>query len=492
MADQSIVYPVAPPVDGQDWLNTRAIGLGSLRGNVVILVFWSFGCEASLLRVRQVEEMVADSNAPLRAIAVHTPRFPFEEPTRAVRDAVAQHHIRLPVVHDPGYETWNAYNPAGWPATVVVNARGRVLGAQAGTGDVELLRETIALGLQTVAGPIETAGSNEARPASPTSRATVDRLPLPDADLAFPTSISMLANGELIVADYGNDRLLAFRLSSDLRRATAVAEIGGFDRPYGVLVDSTDGVYVTEPAVGTINHLDLRAKTRRVLTEDLVSPTGMCEDSDGSIVIADSGSEQLYRLINEGEHTVTMGLIAGSGRTGSRDGAAADAELAQPVGVARTEVGLVFCDAAASNIRLLTDTGKIATITGNGFFDWGLVDGPAHKAMLQRPSALTVLDDGSIVIVDTGNNRLRRLTGRRIRTLGLAGLSRPAGICRTVTGHLIIADTGNCRLVVVEPDLQTAWPLRLMGVLPAQTPQNERIPEKVQLRKRSPTGTTTT
>jgi hypothetical protein len=159
-------------------------------------------------------------------------------------------------------------------------------------------------------------------------------------------------------------------------------------------------------------------------------------------------------------------VIAGSGLTGCRDGEGAEAELAQPTGLARTEVGLVYCDAASSNIRLLTDAGRVTTITGNGFFEFGLVDGPAHKAMLQRPSDLAVLDDGSIIVVDTGNNRLRRLANRRIRTLGLAGLNRPASVCGLPGGRLLIADTGNNRLVVVDTDLQTAWPLALRGVLP--------------------------
>ncbi len=457
------MYPVAPPIEGQEWLNTRPLSVASLHGHVAVMVFWSFGCEASLLRLRQVEAMAADPTVPLRAIAVHTPRFPFEEPVGAVRDAVAQHHIRLPVLHDPAYETWNAYNPEGWPATVVIDSRGRVLGTQSGSGDLEVLAETIALGLQTVG--VGTEGTDEA---TASNDAIAERLPLPDGPLAFPTSVTTLPTGELIVADYGNDRLLVFRLSSDLRRAVAVAEIGDFDRPYGVLADRTDGVYVTEPASRSVSHLDLRAKSRRLLTDELVAPAGLCLDTDDSIVVADSGADQLYRLIDEGPHQVTMGLIAGTGRTGSLDGAAAEAELAQPTGLVRTEVGLVFCDAASSNVRLLTDSGKVATITGNGFFDWGLVDGPAHLAMLQRPTSLTVLDDGSIVIVDTGNNRLRRLTGRRIRTLGLAGLERPGGICRSDDGRLIVADTGNSRLVVVEADLQTAWQLRLDGVRPAQ------------------------
>ena len=195
-----------------------------------------------------------------------------------------------------------------------------------------------------------------------------------------------MSTGELVVADYGNDRLIAFQLSNDLRRAIAITELGGFDRPYGGLRrprgrglrDRTGGRRHQPPGPSGQD----AANPRRRFSSP---PTELCLDNDDSIVIADSGAEQLYRLIDEGPHAVAMGLIAGCGATGSRDGSAADAELAQPAGVARTEVGLVFCDAASSNIRLLTDSGKVATITGNGFFDWGLVDGPAHKAMLQRP-----------------------------------------------------------------------------------------------------------
>ena len=168
-----------PPIDGQDWLNTQPIDLLSLRGDVVLIVFWSFGCEASLLRLRQIEARVADPDVPIRAIAVHTPRFPYEEPADAVRAAIAQHHIRLPVVHDPEYTTWNAYNPEGWPATVVVNARGRVLGAQAGSHDIGLLDDTIELARRTIAAPVESSRAEDLPSPFPTGDGTVDRLPLP-------------------------------------------------------------------------------------------------------------------------------------------------------------------------------------------------------------------------------------------------------------------------------------------------------------------------
>jgi sugar lactone lactonase YvrE len=395
----------------------------------------------------------------VEAIAVHTPRFPYEEPVEAVRSAVTQHRIGLPVVHDPDCVTWNRYNPEGWPATAVVDARGRVLGMQAGTGELDVVSDAVALGMQALGRANRSADVDE-----PIHHAAP--LPLPGTDLAFPTSVAMRPSGELVVADSGHDRLLVFELSNDLHHASAVIEIDGFERPQAVVADQSEGIYVTEHSLGSVSYLDLGERTRRLLTSGLTAPTSLAMDRDGSLVVADGGAERIYRIVNNGPDDVTIGLIAGSGLTGCRDGGGAEAELAQPAGLARTEVGLVFCDAASSNIRLLTDAGRVTTITGNGLFEWGLVDGPAHKAMLQRPSDLAVLDDGSIIVVDTGNDRLRRLANRRIRTLGLAGLSRPAGVCTLPGGRLLVADTGNNRLVVVDTDLQTAWPLALQGVLP--------------------------
>ncbi|MEM7340344.1 MAG: hypothetical protein AAF467_16925 [Actinomycetota bacterium] len=443
---------MAPVVEGSEWLNVDPITWSDLRGRAVVVLFWSFGCEASLLRVRQLEILADRWDGELVVLAVHTPRFPYEEDADEVRLALSRYRIRVPVLHDPEYITWNRYNPDGWPATVTVDPRGRVLGTQAGTSDVALLADSVTLALETSPHPVEAA--------APQARLLLE----PVGPVAFPTSVTVRSSGELVVADTGNDRLLLFEFADDLRRAIAVAEIDGFEHPSAVAADAHDGLFVAETATGAISYLDLERSQRQLLTNELVAPTGLEVDVDGSLVVTDAGAERLYRLIVASSGAITMGLIAGSGTTGSTDGTAAEAALAQPVGVARTEVGLVFCDAASSNVRLLTDRGRVATITGNGFFEWGLVDGPAHRAMFQRPSDLTVLPDGSIVIVDTGNNRLRRLANRRIRTLGLSGLRQPAGVCALADGHLLVADTGNHRIVVVDTDLQTAWPLELVGV----------------------------
>ncbi len=458
------MLPVAPPVDGQEWLTSPPLPWENLRGRVVIVVFWSFGCEASLLRMRQMQDLESGAGPGVVLVGVHTPRFPFEESVEEVRAAMAQHGIDAYCVHDPAYTTWNRYNPGGWPATVVIDGKGKALGAMDGTDGLDTVMQSVGLGLQQAHNMFEIGHEPPALP-------PITPMAIPALDLAFPESVTVRASGELVVADSAHNRLLLFELDERVQTATATAEIDGFDHPSAVVADDGGGIYVAEQRSGAISFLDLVARHRRLLADDFVRPTGLAIDIDGSLVVADGGRDKLYRMIKHNTEAVTTGLIAGSGNSGSADGDAAVADLAQPAGIARTEAGLVFCDTASSNVRLLTDRGRVATITGNGFFEWGLVDGPAHKAMLQRPTALTVLDDGSIVIVDTGNSRLRRLAKRRIRTLGLAGLNRPAGICRLDSGHVLVADTGNHRIVVVDPDLHNAWPLELSGVLPPRTPE---------------------
>ena len=132
--------------------------------------------------------------------------------------------------------------------------------------------------------------------------------------------------------------------------------------------------------------------------------------------------------------------------------------------MARPHAVLVFFEAVSSYVLLLTDDGAVSTVTGNGFFDWGLVDGPAHEARLQRPGGVTMHHDGSVIIADTGNNRVRRLANRRLQTLGLSGLERPSGLASLDSGHLIIADTGHNRLVVIDPDLRSAWTLAIAPI----------------------------
>ncbi len=441
----------------------------------MVVLFWSFGCEASLLAARQLVELADRWPDGVTVLAVHTPRFPYEEDEAKVLAATERHRIDLPVINDPDYITWNRYNPGGWPAVVVVDKRGRVVGINGGTSDMDVIGEAVATELGRPGGRRESglvvdvdrpdhgpahrrSGAGAGGEPSVSTSTGVDRAS--DSTLRFPSGVAVTASGRLIIADSGHDRLLIGEIDSDLRTFRPEVEITDIDNPTAVACASDTIIYVVESGTGSVLQVDLDYGTLDVLADDEVAaPTALLVDIDGSVVVADAGHDVLLRIAGGTEGEILFGTIAGSGFSGARDGNAGQAELAQPVAVARTTNGVAFCDAASSNVRLLTDNGKVVTITGNDFFDWGLVDGPANRARLQRPSDVAVRDDGSIVVADTGNDRLRVLADRQIRTLGLSGLDQPTGVAILPSGHLLVADSGHHRLVVADPDGCTAWPL---------------------------------
>lgn len=465
------MLPVAPPVEGREWLVPDPLSPADLDGRVVVIAFWSMGCEASLRAIERLQALSEGWRDRVTVLAVHTPRFPYEDDATKLRNAIVRHRIDLPVVHDPDYLTWNRYGPEGWPAVAVVGRSGRVHGMVSGIDGFAVVAEAVAAEL---AGPDRRAGDRtDGRPGRLRPIASAVPSPLPivaladqldeqrhEATLWFPSALAVSPTGAVAVADSGNDRLLIGGLDPDLRTLRPDVEITDIDNPTALAFANDTVLYAIERGTGSVLQIDLEHGTVDVVAdEEFEAPTALMVDRDGSLVVADAGHDQLVRIVGCRGADVLMGPIAGSGLTGCRDGSADRAELAQPVALVRTASGTAFCDAASSNVRLLTDDGSVMTVTGNEFYDWGLVDGPAHRARLQRPGGMAARADGSLLVADTGNDRIRVLADRRITTLGLAGLDQPTGLAVLDSGHLLIADTGHHRLVVADPTGRTAWPL---------------------------------
>jgi hypothetical protein len=68
-------------------------------------------------------------------VGVHTPEFPYEHSTSNVKNAIASDGIRYPVVQDNNYGTWTAWGNQYWPASYLIDARGRVRYTHFGEGD---------------------------------------------------------------------------------------------------------------------------------------------------------------------------------------------------------------------------------------------------------------------------------------------------------------------------------------------------------------------
>ena len=443
------------------------VTLAGLRGKIVLLDFWTFcciNCLHVLDELRPLESRYADV---LVTVGVHSPKFAHEADPGALAAAVERYEVHHPVLDDPELATWQQYAVRAWPTLVVVDPEGYVVAQLSGEGhahalDVlldELVREHEAKGtLHRGDGPYV--------PPAPRESA-----------LRFPGKVLALPGGSLLVSDSGHHSLV--ELASDgetVLRRIGTGERGltdgdphtaRFSEPQGLVLlphDVRAAVGYDVVVADTVNHAlrGVRLADGTVTTvagsgrqwmqgsgtADLSSPWDVAWH-DARVVVAMAGIHQLWSFdpVN-GE----VAVLAGTTNEGLLDGPLADAWFAQTSGLASSGSRLWLVDSETSSLRWLED-GAVGTAVGSGLFDFGHVDGPAAKALLQHPLGVTVLPDGSVAVSDTYNGSVRRYdpASGEVSTL-LTGLAEPSDAV-VVDGDLLVVESAAHRLTRVRlPD----------------------------------------
>jgi len=125
-----------PSLDGATaWLNSGPLTSAELRGQVVLVNFWTLTCINWLRQepsVRAWSQGYRDDG--LVVIGVHTPEFSFEHDIDLVQQATKERAIDYPVVVDNDYAIWNAFANHYWPALYFVDADGIVRDTHFGEG----------------------------------------------------------------------------------------------------------------------------------------------------------------------------------------------------------------------------------------------------------------------------------------------------------------------------------------------------------------------
>lgn len=125
----------APELSAGDWINSEPLKLKDLRGHVVLIEFWTFGCincRNSLPFVESWHERYREKG--LTVIGVHSPEFDEEKNVESLRGQVASLGIRYPVVTDNDYQTWKAYGVEAWPTIFLLDKQGRIRWMRVGEG----------------------------------------------------------------------------------------------------------------------------------------------------------------------------------------------------------------------------------------------------------------------------------------------------------------------------------------------------------------------
>jgi thiol-disulfide isomerase/thioredoxin len=117
------------------WLKSPPLTVEDLRGNVVLVDFWTYTCInwlRTLAYVRAWAEKYQDRK--LVVIGVHTPEFPFEQDVDNVRQAAEEMRVSYPIALDSEYAVWRAFSNRYWPAVYIADAQGRIRHHQFGEG----------------------------------------------------------------------------------------------------------------------------------------------------------------------------------------------------------------------------------------------------------------------------------------------------------------------------------------------------------------------
>lgn len=431
---------------GRGWLNTGGVDLDleDLRGKIVLLDFWTFCCVNCLHVLDELRPLEEKWEQELVVIGVHSPKFEFEKDPDALAANIERYEVTHPVLDDPELMTWTEYGARAWPTLMVLDTRGRIAGNLSGEGH--------GANLDALIGKLVTEGETDGSlHRGPAPTVLTERVP---QTLRFPSKLTPLPDGRLVVSDAGQHRLVVFETDG-----TAVDEVIGtgrrghadgdgeaaqFAEPNGVLalpeevaaevgydllVADTAGHLLRGVKIGQDRLLRSRTATEVTTVAgtgsqwmqgselprgegdarsfDLSTPWDLCWSyALGRAVIAMAGIHQIWTF---DPVTGNLMVLAGTTQEGLVDGPVVTSWWAQPSGIDELPDGrIVIADSETSAVRILDPHDmQVTTLVGEGLFDFGHVDGPAESARLQHPLGVTALPDGRIAVADTYNGAIR-------------------------------------------------------------------------------------
>ncbi|MBX7221598.1 MAG: SMP-30/gluconolactonase/LRE family protein [Blastocatellia bacterium] len=314
------------------------------------------------------------------------------------------------------------------PTTVTVDSQGNII-----FSDNSYIRRIDARTglLSTVAGVREDGFSGDGGPAT-------------SAKLSKPKDVALDVDGNLFIADTGNNRIRRVDAKTGLITTVAGNGKATFDQ---------DNVSATQAALN--------------------SPSGVILDDKRNLYITDQRNNRIRRV---DAATGIISTVAGNGKLGfdGDNGPAKNASLglgmgegggSGSIGLDRSG-NLVIADAFNHRVRRVdAKTGIITTLAGNGNPTYSGDGGPALAAALTGPFSVAVDGLGNVVVFDSGNSRVRRIdaiTGIITTVVGKsfengdggqavgANLNGPAAAIFDTKGNLLVCDTRNHQIRKVD------------------------------------------
>lgn len=240
-----------------------------------------------------------------------------------------------------------------------------------------------------------------------------DNGPATSASLNSPHNIALDANGDLYIADYGNNSIRIVRKNDGV----ITTLISGLNSPYGIALHPSDGkIYFSEHTGHQIRRTDKTGtNTETVAGNGLIgwwddetnpldgqlnSPAGIAFAPDETLWVADLQNNAIRKIIVGS--SITTEIDSNNG-------------LVAPSGVSVDVKGNIYIADKGNNLIKLYKGGVLSILAGGGSNG----DGSALQVKLDGPNSLFVDGDGNVFLTETGSNRVRKVEGFLQRRLVL-------------------------------------------------------------------------
>src|ERR1044072_837998 len=371
----------APEITGgRGWLNTdKPLSLAALKGKVVLLDFWTYGCINCIHIIPDLKKLEAKYANQLVVIGVHSAKFQNEKETENIRRIILRYEIEHPVYNDSEYAVWQSYGVRAWPTQGLIDPTGYIVGGVSGEGNYDVIDQPVAI---LVAEARSRGELNEQPLKLVLERAKVGELPL-----AFPGKILADAKSDrLFIADSNHNRIVVTKLDGTLVDTIGTGDIGAtdgaFDKatfycPQGLVLDG-DSLYVADTENHLIRRVDLKSRnvetiagtgqqTHEYFKSGPARSVALSSPWDLQLVgrvlyVAMAGPHQIWQLDLDKNEVSTF---AGSGREARVDGPLKDSGFAQPSGLANAGKNLYVADSESNIIRSIDISGgAVKTLVG--------------------------------------------------------------------------------------------------------------------------------
>ena len=461
--------------EGLDWINvSEPLTLDDLRGKVVLLDFWTYGCINCIHMIPVLERLEEKHPDELVIIGVHSAKFANEGETENIAQIVRRYDLHHPVINDNEFEVWQLYRARAWPTIAIVDPRGNLYAMDAGEIPFDALDSVIG----ELIDQFDAIGEINREPID----LLLEGASSPGSPLLFPGKVlADEAGNRLFIADSNHHRIVIADLSTyEVLDVIGTGQRGladggfeetQFNKPQGMALDG-ETLYVADTNNHAIRAVDLAEKTVATIagtgiqgtsaplggfelpgpptTINLRSPWDVELGDEGTLYIAMAGTHQIWALSLEDD---TLRVVVGSGREALMNRSLIESDLAQPSGLHYNDGLLYFADSESSAIRV-ADFNKDMVNT---------LAGP-----LENTLDVVEAPDGLIYFADTYNSKIKVIdpeTNETTTAFGLGGVGgyrdggtdeaqfdEPGGL-DYADGRLYVADTNNHAIRVI--DLKT-------------------------------------